>query len=70
MELLCGGDFCCECVRVWVGHSRNGLHHKIDIPDSWSGRCVLLVIFPGTGMGSAEACTRCVSAVRDQYPKL
>lgn len=32
-----------------IDHSRNGLHHKIDIPDSWSGRCVLLVIFPGTG---------------------
>lgn len=54
---------------MWIGHSRNGLHHKIHIPDSWSGRCVLLV-FPGTGTGSAEPFTRCVSAVRDQCPKL
>lgn len=48
---------------VWIGHSRNGLHHNIDIPDSWSGRCVLLAIFPGTGMGFAELCTCCVCCV-------
>lgn len=48
---------------VWIGHSRNGLHHKIDIPDSWSGRCVLLIIFPGTGMGFAEPFTCCVCCV-------
>lgn len=54
---------------MWVGHSTNGLHHKIDIPDSWSGQCVLLVIFPGTGMGSAEPFAR-VSAVWGQHPRV
>lgn len=48
---------------VWIGHSRNGLNHNIDIPDSWSGRCVLLVIFPGTGTGSVEPFTCCVCCV-------
>lgn len=48
---------------VWIGHSRNGLHHRIDIPDSWSNRCVLLAIFPGTGMDFVEPFTHCVFCV-------
>lgn len=36
---------CLFWVRVWVGHRRNGLQHKIDIPDSWSGSICFWLFF-------------------------